>query len=72
MTRNEHLEWCKQRALAYVDQGDLNGAWTSMCSDLSKHPETKNHLAIALGMMMVLSGHLSTSHEMEKFILGFN
>jgi len=23
MTRNEHLEWCKKRALDYVNQGDV-------------------------------------------------
>jgi len=39
MTRKEHLDWCKERALKYVDDGNLQQAYTSMTSDLSKHPE---------------------------------
>lgn len=72
MTRNEHLEWCKQRALEYVDMGDTAQAWASMASDLKKHPETANHSALELGMMMLMAGHLSSSDKMHKFILGFN
>lgn len=40
MNRDEHVAWCKTRALAYVDAGDLNNAFASMCSDLRKHPDT--------------------------------
>jgi hypothetical protein len=40
MTREEHLAWCKQRALEYVDRGELLNAVTSMLNDLGKHPET--------------------------------
>ena len=39
MTRAEHLAWAKQRALEYVDRGELAQAVTSMLSDLSKRPE---------------------------------
>jgi hypothetical protein len=71
-TRQEHLEWCKKRALEYVEQGDVNNAYASMCSDLEKHPETKGHGAIQLEMMMLMSGQLSTNEAMKKFINGFN
>ena len=72
MTRAEHLQWCKDRALEYVDAGDLSQAWVSMASDLKKHPKTANHSAIELGFILAFAGHLSSSHEMRKFILGFN
>ncbi len=72
MTRAEHLAWCKERALEYVDQGDLTNAYASMASDLTKHPETEKHAAIELGMMLMIGGHLSTQAEMRKFIEGFN
>lgn len=72
VTRAEHLAWCKERALEYVDRGDTANAYASMASDLSKHPETEKHAAINLGMMMLMSGHLSTAAEMRKFINGFN
>lgn len=72
MDRKEHLDWCKERALAYVDAGDIENALTSMMSDLGKNEETKDHSAIELGMMLLLGGELSTVNEMRKFIEGFN
>lgn len=71
-TRAEHLAWCKQRALEYVDAGDTRQAFASMASDLSKHDETCNHVAIEIGMMMLMGGMLDTPAEMGKFIKGFN
>lgn len=71
-TRAEHIAWCKQRALEYVDAGDLSQAFTSMTSDLGKHPETAGHSAINLGMGLMMGGHLSTESEMREFIEGFN
>jgi hypothetical protein len=72
MTRTEHLEWCKNRALEYVESGDLTGAYASMTSDLRKHEETENHPAIGLGMMLLMTGKLNTPTEMRQFIEGFN
>ncbi len=72
MTRAEHLQWCKDRALEYVEQGDLSGAYASMSSDLQKHDETRNHSAVMLGMRLMMSGNLSTPSKMRKFIEGFN
>lgn len=70
--REEHLEWCKQRALDYARSGNLDGAWASMVSDLNKHPETYGHPAINLGAMLMMSGNLNTKDEIIKFIEGFN
>lgn len=72
MNRNEHMEWSKQRAFEYLDADDVTNAWASMCSDLQKHSETKDHLAIDLGMQMFMMGSLSTVQEMRDFIEGFN
>lgn len=71
-TRQEHLQWCKQRALELCDAGDLQGAYASMASDLNKHPDTEGHPAIQVGMMLMMGGHLSTHIAMRKFIEGFN
>ena len=72
MTRQEHLDWCKERALEYCDAGDWEQAWASMAENLSKHPETENHAAIKLGMMLMLNGHMNTVEEVRKFIKGFH
>ena len=72
MTRAEHLKWCKRRATEYINVGDLDQAYTSMISDLGGHPETSNHSAIKLGMMLMMGDHLNTDVKMRDFIDGFN
>ena len=72
MDRAEHLQWCKNRALEYIGTGDLNGAFASFSSDMSKHPETVNHSALMLGSQLFFGGHLNTEAEMRKWINGFN
>ena len=72
MTRSEHLDWCKQRALEYVDSGDLTSAYASMVSDLSKHDETAGHSAIEIGAILMLHNNLNTLDRMRRFIEGFN
>jgi hypothetical protein len=72
MNRNEHLDWCKKRAIAYIDAGDLNGAFTSMISDLGKHSETASHAGIELGAGMLFSGIMLTEDLMRKYIEDFN
>lgn len=71
-TRADHLAWCKQRALEYVDRGDAGGAFASMASDLNKHEGTANHIGIQLGMLQMMGGMLSGRDEMRRFIEGFN
>lgn len=71
-TRAEHLTWCKQRALEYVDAGDLQQAFASMASDLDKHPETQGHSGAGLGIALMMGGHLSSPQQMRKWIEGFN
>ena len=71
--REEHMQWCKDRAVAYIDAGDIKQAFTSMCSDVEKHPETIHHKATnQLGMMQLVGGMLSTPEKMRKWILGYN
>ncbi len=72
MTRSEHLQWCKDRALAYVDDKNLNEAFASFSSDMSKHSETKNHMALELGAMMFFGRQLDTPEKMRKWINDFN
>lgn len=72
MTREEHLNWCKTRAIEYVEAGDLSNAQASMISDLGKHPDTIGHPAIETFIMMKAGGQLDTPVEMRKFIEGFH
>ncbi len=71
-TRNEHVEWCKERAEEYLEMEEVDNAYLSMVSDLAKHEETCDHPAIMLGMQLMFNGSLSGVPEMRKFIQGFN
>jgi hypothetical protein len=72
MNREEHLEWCKKRALEYNERGDTTNAFSSFLSDMGKHEETATHMALELGMSLLLAGHLSTQQQMNDWIEGFN
>lgn len=71
-TRAEHLAWCKKRAIDELKRGSSANAWASMVSDMGKHDETRGHIALELGMMMLMSGQLDSSAKMQKFIEDFN
>ena len=71
-SRAEHLAWCKKRALEYIDRGDVQGAFSSMASDLQKHGGTAGHIGVQLGMMQMMGGMLSAPSAMRHFIEGFN
>jgi hypothetical protein len=64
MSREEHLAWCKKRALEYLDDGDINSAIASMISDLARHPETQpdNWALIALANIYVAERDLDGAH----------
>jgi len=72
MDADEHLEWAKKRALEYLDRLDPQQAFTSMMSDLSKHPELKNHAGMQIGVgFMMLPGWINNSEEVRRWIVGF-
>lgn len=77
-TREQHLQWCKERAhqeYEYYKQHKpadaIRNAVASMLSDLGKHPETfkMERLAATLGIWVMRSG---SEIELFKFIDGFN
>jgi hypothetical protein len=71
MNRDEHLAWCKQRALEYVKEGDLTDAVASMISDLGKHPGTAmpGSPVFMLGLMEANAGD---ADRVRHWIEGFN
>lgn len=70
MTRDEHLRWCKQRALEYLDRGELQDAVSSMLSDLNKHPDTRGigEKLAPLAMLYLTNGDAT---GVRRFIEGF-
>lgn len=72
MDNKKHLQWCKDRAMQYIDRNQVADGITSFMSDMTKHPETEHHPALILMRMMMFTGKLKTSKEAAKFIQGFN
>lgn len=58
MTRSEHLQWAKDRALAYLPHNPAE-ALTSFLSDMRKHEETANHPMLPMTAKMALGSLLS-------------
>jgi hypothetical protein len=59
VTRDEHIAWCKKRALEYVAAGNLSHAVANMASNLKTHPDTDNPALtglVMIGMMYVTDG----------------
>lgn len=74
-TRAEYLQWAKDRALAYVDKGELSEAMTSMLSAMNKREDTKFKSGSTLGVLI----HLGIMHiqnndtrKMRRWVEGFN
>ena len=71
MTREEHLKWCKERAIAEMDfYKDPKKGIISMMSDLGKHPETNSEALRALCGMYLLKSRV-TRQEVITFLDGF-
>jgi hypothetical protein len=69
LTREEHLQWAKERALQYLPGDPLN-AMASMMSDLRKHPELEHH--IGLQIAPILYGAHYDPQAVRRWIEGFN
>jgi hypothetical protein len=70
-TREEHLNWCKERALEYLERGDCDNAIVSMMSDMSQHEELKDHAGIRIGTQFLLAGLLMEPAKVRGWIEGF-
>lgn len=72
MTREEHLAWCKKRALEYLDKGDVENAIASMMSDMQKHDETKLISGSMLSAMGLTIAMTRNPQDARRYIEGFN
>jgi hypothetical protein len=72
MTRAQHLQWAKDRALEYVEAGDLTNACASILSDLGKHPQIDPSAAQIVWGIEAMTGGLDTAQGVRHFINGIN
>lgn len=73
MTKEEHLAWCKQRALMDMNLFGVLGLLGSLASDLKRHPETVDVYNDLLkeGMKKRLSGELESVEQVHEFLAKF-
>lgn len=69
VTYDEHLTWCKKRALEYLDRGDIQSAIASMLSDIRKHPEGGIHPMVEIMGLRIATGF--DVREARRYIEGF-
>lgn len=74
MTRDEHLTWAKERALAEMepDGGGPAIAIASIQSDFRKHADLADHIGLELMMRLAMAGHLTTEQRVREFIEGLS
>lgn len=73
MTRNEHMKYCKERAIQEINYSKSGKEGiVSMMSDLIKHPETNKESLTSLCMMKLLFKPNISVQEAINFINGFN
>lgn len=70
--RAEHLAWCKQRAIAELDAGDINAAKASMISDLGKWDGGEMYRPDLWGFVTMDALTRRTSDQVRGWIEGFN
>lgn len=72
-TREQYVQWCKDRAMDCVRRGDLLDGVTSMMSDMDKRDDTKlKGILNALGVHAAMAATKGDKDAVERFILGFN
>lgn len=71
-SREEHLIFAKNRAYEFIDDNNFIGALASFQSDMSKHPELCNNIALEMGVKLYLGGMLSTEKAIFEWIKNFN
>jgi hypothetical protein len=73
ISKQEHMQWCKDRALAYYDRGEKDSAIASFLSDVGTHPGTE-HITNNGSMFMAklcLQDGLGSRDQFAKAMKGF-
>ena len=71
--RQEYVERSKQRALDYLDQGDVRNAVASFVSSMNDRPDCRlpHHLA-ALGVLLLMANDALGRGDLLTTVLGLN
>ena len=63
--RGKHIRASREEALVILESGDYQGAFSCMCTELSKNSETKEHEFIGLCLSQLIDGSLNSVEKMR-------
>lgn len=69
-TRDEHLEWCKERARWDLDRGNVADAIATMCTCLEQHPDFVG-IAEKMGPLAIYYALRNDIEDAKRFVEGF-
>ncbi len=73
MNRQQHLQWCKDRALDYLNRGKIAEGMASFTSDMGKHEDTARTLNNGLSHAIIMQALMTNSQrECIAAVEGFN
>lgn len=67
----QHIAWCKERALHYVDVGDLGQAVASMISDLGAEEGADSGFVSMMGQTGLMDAMRGDTAAVRRWIEGF-
>jgi len=71
MTREEYLDWAKNRAIEYINQGEPHKGFISMLTDLNNHEKLKNHGGFKT-VFYKKPGWTKNELEVRNWVMSFN
>tara|TARA_R110002095_G_scaffold175043_3_gene152549 strand:- start:214 stop:435 length:222 start_codon:yes stop_codon:yes gene_type:complete len=73
MTRDQHLQWAKDRAKALLNSGDIAGGMASFTSDMGKHEGTKETLQNGISHIIIMQALMTNNaSDCIACVDGFN
>jgi len=67
----EHLAWAQERAMEYIELGDVSQAMASFLSDLTKHPGTDKLFTSPVQVLYMHVLMTGDPREARRFVAGF-
>ena len=70
--RQDHIAWCKGKAIELIKAGDAQGALVSFQHNMKTKHQTYVHPALLLIPELILANKLHTATQIQEFIEDFN
>lgn len=69
MNKEQYIQWSKDRAMVYINQGNAPLALASFMSDINGHEDLKNNFAL---IELLKAIDINSILDVERFMEGLN